>query len=202
MGLKAISAKRFHPRPHLAVWALASFILSFIIARSFTHFYPDVVSVSGSLHIHHFWFGLILLAVGGWLGISFTQKEVDMVAAVTYGVGGGLIADELGLLLTLGNYYSELTWAFMLLFLAFVSALFLFNRYRESIFEELREFVSSRVSIYVGVFLATISVAFVVETSIFFVTLISACLTIAGILTVLAFLIHQARQSRRSDAPQ
>jgi len=172
------------------------------VARSFTYFYPDVVLVSGSVHIHHFWFGLVLLAIGGWLGISFTQKEVDMVAAVIYGVGGGLIADELGLLLTFGNYASELTWTFMLLFLSFVSALFLFNRYRESIYEELHEFVSRKASIYVGVFLATISVAFVVETNNFLVTLISACLTIAGILIVLAFVIHQVRQSRISKAPQ
>ena len=200
--MKAISAKRFQPRAHLAVLALVSFIFSFIVARSFTYFYPDVVLVSGSVHIHHFWFGLVLLAIGGWLGISFTQKEVDMVAAVIYGVGGGLIADELGLLLTFGNYASELTWTFMLLFLSFVSALFLFNRYRESIYEELHEFVSRKASIYVGVFLATISVAFVVETNNFLVTLISACLTIAGILIVLAFVIHQVRQSRISKAPQ
>lgn len=192
--------KRFQPRVHFAVLALVSFMVSFAVARSFTYFYPDVVLVSGGLHIHHFWFGLVLLAIGGWLGISYNQKEIDMLAAIIYGVGGGLIADELGLLLTFGNYYSELTWTFMLLLLSFVSAVILFNRYRQVIFEELHEFVSSRVSLYLGVFLATVSIAFVLETDNFLVTLLSGCLTVAGILIVLAFLVHQIRQSARKSA--
>jgi hypothetical protein len=63
---------------------------------------------------------LALLAVGGWVGISYTQKEIDMIASIMYGVGGGLIADEIGLLLTFGNYFSELTWTFLLLLFSFV----------------------------------------------------------------------------------
>ncbi len=197
MRLEAISASRFQPRAYLAVLALVSFILSFIVARSFTYYFPAVVLVSGDLHIHHFWFGLILLAIGGWLGISYTQKDVDMLAAILYGVGGGLIADELGLLLTFGDYYSGLTWTFMLLLLPFVSALILVGRYRQSIFEELHEFVSSKASLPIGVFLIAISIAVAVETDNFAVTLVSVCLTVAGILIVLAFLIHQLRQSSR-----
>jgi hypothetical protein len=194
MRSSAISASRFQPKAHLAVLALVSFILSFIVARSFTYLYPDVVLVGGGLHIHHFWFGLILLAVGGWLGISYTQKEIDMLAAIIYGVGGGLIADELGLLLTLGNYYSGLTWTFMLLLLSFISVLILINRYRQSIYEELHEFVSSKASLPLGVFLVAVSAAFVVQTDNSVVPLISASLTVAGILIVLAFLIHEIRQ--------
>ena len=194
MRSSAISASRFQPKAHLAVLALVSFILSFIVARSFTYLYPDVVLVGGGLHIHHFWFGLILLAIGGWLGISYTQKEIDKLAAIIYGVGGGLIADDLGLLLTLGNYYSELTWTFMLLLLSFISVLILINRYRQSIYEELHEFVSSKASLPLGVFLVAVSAAFVVQTDNSVVTLISASLTVAGILIVLAFLIHEIRQ--------
>ncbi len=201
MGLKAISAKRFQPRAHLAVLALVSFILSFIVARSFSYFYPNVILVSGGLHIHHFWFGLVLLAIGGWLGISYNQKEVDMVAAVIYGVGGGLVADELGLLLTFGDYYSGVTWTFMLLLISLVLALILVNQYRQTIFEELHDFVGSKASLYLGVFLAAVSVAFMVETDNSAVTLISVCLTVVGILMVLAFLFHQLRQSSRVKAP-
>ena len=192
--MKAISAKGFQPRVHLATLALVSFILSFIIARSFTYFYPSVVLVSKELHIHHFWFGLALLAVGGWLGISYNHKEIDMLAAILYGVGGGLIADEVGLLFTFGNYWSELTWTFMIVLLSFVSLLILFNMYHKSILEELHEFISNKASLYFGVFLAAISVAFIAETNDLLVTVTSAGLTITAILIVLAYLIHQIRK--------
>jgi hypothetical protein len=182
------------------VLALVSFALSFIVARVFTYLHPDVVLVSGGIHIHHFWFGLALLAIGGWLGISYTHKEVDMLAAIIYGVGGGLIADEVGLLLTFGNYYSGLTWTFVLLFLAFVSTLILLYRYRQSIFEELHEFVGSKSSIFIGAFLIAVSAAFVVQTDNFPITLISVVATIVGVLTILGFFVHQLRQRRASGA--
>ena len=196
----AIHTKWVVPRVHLAVLALVSFILSFAVARTFTYFYPQVVLVSGELHIHHFWFGMLLLVIGGWLGINYTQKEIDMLAAIIYGVGGGLIADEIGLLLTFGNYYSELTWTFLLLLFSFVSVLILLSKYRQTIYQELHEFVSSKASLFIGVFLAAVSIAFVIDTDNLFVTLLSVALTVTGALTVLAFLVHQTRQARRSSA--
>lgn len=201
MRLKTISVKRFQPRAHLALLALISFALSFTAARIFTYYYPSVVLVSGGVHIHHFWFGVILLAVGGWLGISYTQKEIDRIAALIYGVGGGLIADEVGLLLTFGNYYSELTWTFMVILLSFILALVLFNKYRQNIVEELHEFVSRKVSLYFGVFLAAVSVAFILETGNFLVTIFSAGLTLIAILIILAFLIHETRQRSLKEPP-
>lgn len=201
LRLKAVSTRRFQPRAHLAVLGLSSFILSFIAARTFTYFYPSVVLISGGIHIHHFWFGILLLAVGGWIGISYNQKEIDMIAAIIYGVGGGLVADEVGLLLTFGNYYSELTWTFMIILLAFVSTVILFYRYHDNILEELHEFVSSKISLYFGVFLATVSVAFILETDNFLVAVVSAGLTMAAILIILAFLIHDLRQRALKQAP-
>jgi len=170
-------------------------MISFAIARVFTYFYPGVVLISGEIHFHHFWFGLLLLAVGGWLGINYNRKEVDMVAAIIYGVGGGLIADEIGLLLTFGDYYSGLTWTFLLLLLAFVTTFVVLSRYRQSVFEELHEFIGSKASIYIGVLIAAVSVAFIVETDNFLITLVSVVLTVAGILMILAFLVHQLRQN-------
>ncbi len=150
--------------------------------------------VSGGIHFHHFWFGILLLAIGGWLGINYNRKEVDMVAAIVYGVGGGLIADEIGLLLTFEDYYSGLTWTFLLLLLAFVTALLVLRRYRQNVYEELHEFIGSKASLYIGILLAAISVAFVLETNNFYITLVSVILTVAGVLITLAFLVHQLRQ--------
>jgi len=192
-----ISTRETHPRVHLEAVALVSFMLSFIVARAFTSFFPNVVLVSGELHIHPFWFGMILLAVGGWLGINYDDKEIDIVAAIFYCVGGGLIADEVGLLLTFDNYWSSLTWTFMIVLFSFVFLLFLFSRYRKTILEELHDFVSSKASLYLGVFLAATSVAFVAEADNFFIRIISTVLTITAILIVLAFLIHRIKEQQR-----
>lgn len=84
--------------------------------------------------------------------------------------------------------------------LAFVSTLILLYRYRQSIFEELHEFVGSKASIFIGAFLIAVSTAFVVQTDNFLVTLISVALTIVGVLTILGFFVHQLRQPRASNA--
>jgi hypothetical protein len=193
-GLTEIPANESQPRVHLATLAIVSFILSFIVARTFTSFYPNIVLVSGGLHIHHFWFGMFLLAVGGWLGITYNDKEIDMLAAILYGVGGGLIVDEVGLLLTFQDYWSGLTWTFMIVLLASVFVLILFSRYRKKILEELHDFISSKASFYFGVFLAAVSIAFIAETRHILVTAVSAVLTATAILIILAFLIHRKRK--------
>jgi hypothetical protein len=161
------------------------------------------VLVSGGIHFHHFWFGLLFLAIGGWLGINYSRKEIDMVAAIVYGVGGGLIADEIGLLLTFENYYSGLTWTFLFLLFAFVTILLLLRRYHDSVYGELHEFIGSKASLYIGVFIIAVSVAFVLGTDIFLVTLVSVLGTVAGVLIILAFVVHQFRQriARNAGVP-
>lgn len=189
------------PRVQLATLALVSFILTFLVARSFSYFYPNVILVSGRLHIHHFWFGLALVALSGWLGINYNHKEIDTIAAILYGVGGGLIVDEIGLLLTFGDYWSELTWTFMIVFLSFISVMFLLGRYRQIILEELDEFVSNKASLYLGVFLVAVSIAFVIETKDFLITLVSTGLMVTAILMILAYLIYKTRRARQNQPP-
>lgn len=149
------------------------------------------------MHIHHFWFGLVLLAVGGWLGIAFSQKQVDIVAAVLYGAGGGLIVDEVGLLLTFGDYWSGLTWTFLVIILSFASVAILFIRYRATIGKELSEFVGSKASPYLGVFLFVLSIAFILETDEFFATAISGVLLTIGGTLIVIFLIKGLKERMR-----
>jgi hypothetical protein len=101
--MTTILRRRFQPRAHLAAIALLSFMVAFAAARVFTTFFPSAVLIGNGIHIHHFWFGIALLAVGGWLGISYNDKDTDRLAAILYGAGGGLIVDEVGLLLTFGE---------------------------------------------------------------------------------------------------
>jgi hypothetical protein len=173
--------------------ALTAFVVSFTVARAYTTFFPHHVLVGGGLHIHHFWYGLALLAVGGWLGIAYTRKEIDIVAAVLYGAGGGLIVDEVGLLLTLNDYQSGLTWTALVTVLGVASVLILFYRYREGIGEELGEFFQNVASPYIGVFLVALSVAFVVETDNLLVTAAAGVLLALGAGFILLFLVKRVR---------
>lgn len=96
-------------RPWLSAIALSSFVPAFVVSRLITYFLPQVVIVQSGIHFHHFWYGIILLAAAGWLGIAGPEHWAR-IAAVMYGLGGGLLADEIGLLLTLGEYQSTLTY--------------------------------------------------------------------------------------------
>ncbi|PRX18816.1 hypothetical protein BX659_1417 [Orenia metallireducens] len=61
-------------------------------------------------HIHHFYFGILLIAIAGWIAIVRSSILNRRHAAIIYGMGLGLFMDEIGLLLTWGNYYSGLTY--------------------------------------------------------------------------------------------
>jgi hypothetical protein len=193
MSVNAISTKRFQPRAHLAEIALISFIFSFFVARLFTSFFPSTVLVSNGIHIHHFWFGIVLVAIGGWLGISYDEKEIDRVAAILYGAGGGLIVDEVGLLLTFDNYWTSLTYSFLIIFLAFIVVLMFFFRYRLTILEELAEFATSNVSLYLGSFLAAVSGAFIIQTDNFLVTVVAGVFAIIAVILILVFLLQRLK---------
>jgi hypothetical protein len=66
-------------------------------------------------HIHHFYFGIIMIALAGWLSILGHNIISREKQAILYGAGLGLLMDEIGLLLTWGDYYSGLTYLLSLL---------------------------------------------------------------------------------------
>jgi amino acid transporter len=128
------------------------------------------------------------------LGISYNDKETSRVAAILYGAGGGLIVDEVGLLLTFGNYWTGLTYSFLIVFLAFILVLLFLYRYRSTVMEELAEFATSKVSLYLGIFLVALSVAFIIQTDNFLVTLIAVIVAAIAVALVAAFLIRQIKR--------
>lgn len=186
-------------RPNLSILALVSFIASFVVARTFTTLNPDIVLVSGGIHIHHFWFGLVLQAIGGWLGISYNDERINRLAAILFGAGGGLIGDEVGLLLTFGNYWSEITYTLIIMFLAIASTSILIIRYSKTITTELTHFLRSNASLYFGVFLAVVSIAFIMETDNALIITISGMASATACAVILAYLVQRIMR-RRHDA--
>jgi hypothetical protein len=189
------SVQETKERPSLSVLALAFFILSFVIARAFTTMSPGTALIGGGLHIHHFWYGLILLAIGGWLGISYNDVKIDRFAAILFGTGGGLIVDEIGLLLTLEseNYWAGTTFTFAIVFVTFLSMSILIHRYHGVIHREFGEFLRSNASLYFGLFLAAVSIAFVIEADDILVVVSSSVIAVVSCIVILANLIRRFR---------
>jgi len=157
--------KKLHEasRPNLSFIILVSFLASFAIARIFTAFFPSTVLLFQGYHVHHFWYGLALLAIGGWLGINYRDDHTERIAAILFGVGGGLVGDEIGLLITFGDYYSELTYTFVISLLAFAFMATLFKRHGQAIITELFGFFRMNIDLYVGLFLAFVSSPFLIQ---------------------------------------
>lgn len=195
---KSTMAESIKTKPNLSMLALISFIVSFAVARIFTSLYPKTVWEISGFHIHHFWYGLTMLAVGGWLGISVENERVNRVAAILFGAGGGLIGDEVGLLLALESesYWAGITFTIVIMFTAVISTLVLLVRYSKTIRTEFGQFIRSNASLYFGVFLAVVSIAFIQETDDATIIAVSSSFTIVACIIILAYFIQQIRTRR------
>src|SRR6266508_2738057 len=116
----------------LSFLATLAFVGGFFGARIFHLLLPGVMIITqGGIHFHHFWYGLAMMGVSGWLGIVDTDVKFARIYAVVFGVGAGFVGDEVGLLLTFDDDYSELTLDFFVSAIAFVILAVLLIRYRD-----------------------------------------------------------------------
>ena len=177
-------------KPNLSIIALMSFITSFVITRAFTSLFPGTILEVRGYHIHHFWYGLVMLVISGWIGISIEDERINRVAAILFGAGGGLVGDEIGLLLTFGDYWTEITYTIVIILAALTSILMLMIRYSK-LNREFAEFLRSDATFYFGVFLFAVAIAFILETENTFVMLISGGSAIIALLMVLTYFVQK-----------
>lgn len=137
-----------------------AFVASFFGARLFATLNPTVTVVRGGIHFHHFWYGLAMVVSTGWLGISLSNERLGRNLAIVFGLGAGLIGDEVGLLLTFGDYTSNLTEIFFVAAIAFIILVTLFSRGREHIEREVINISRKERLTQIGVFIAAFSVIF------------------------------------------
>lgn len=190
--MRIVSREKPAGRVSLTLLALISFVISFAIARIFTTIRRSIVLRIAGFHIHHFWYGTILLAIGVCLAVSYKKEErIVRPAVVLIGSGGGLIGDEVGLLLT-GNYWTGITYTVVVFFLASISAVLLFKRYSRAISAEIKGFTRSRASFYFGIILAAVSIAFLTTRN-SLVARISTVTTIAACIIIIAYIAQRVR---------
>src|SRR5256885_2192045 len=140
-------------RHGLTFIATLAFVASFFGSRLFATLFPNTVVMQGGIHLHHFWYGIALISVAGWMGIAWRNERLYRLYAVLYGLGAGFVGDEVGLLLTFNNYQSELTYLFFIAAISFVIIATLFLRYRAQLQEELLKLSLRERVAMVGVYL-------------------------------------------------
>ena len=93
----------------LRMWV--AFIATFVFLRVLTfgirfHLLPvrNVVTSSG-LHIHHFVWGIVILLIVGFLGITLWSERLHPWLGLIFGIGAALVLDEYALWLNLQDVY-------------------------------------------------------------------------------------------------
>lgn len=98
----------------VAVRSLAAFIITFVLLRALTaviHFdlfphgpFRNLVTRSG-LHIHHLFWGILLLMLTGFLALATRDPKWHLRIAMVFGVALALTLDEFALWLRLADVY-------------------------------------------------------------------------------------------------
>ncbi len=154
--------RRSTVRYGLSFYGTLGFIAGFFGARLFATLNPTVVVVDthSGIHFHHFWYGLAMVVVTGWLGIAFANDRLDRLLASIFGLGVGFIGDEVGLLLTFGDYTSELTSWFFAGAISSIIFLTLILRFGKQLEKDVLGVSNKERLTHVGIFLGAFSTIF------------------------------------------
>jgi hypothetical protein len=86
-------------------WILISFLPTFLIARLLVYANPHLFLNIRGTHVHHYTYGIILLALAGLISLNVKETKWKVPVAVMYGVGLALSFDEFGMWLHLEDDY-------------------------------------------------------------------------------------------------
>ena len=166
----------------LAFYGTLAFVAGFFGARMFATLNPSVVVERSGVHFHHFWYGIAMVEVAGWLGIALNDERLDRYWAIVFGLGTGFIGDEVGLLLTFGDYSFRLALMFFVAAVAFIILATLVTRFRAQLEKDVLRVGARQQLSHWGLFLVGFSTLF------FAFGLITPGLAVAG-LGVILFLV-------------
>ena len=88
-----------------------TFLLTFVGARIFSYFWPDIYIPWVGIRVHHFAYGFFILAVAGYLALVFSGPRAKYWISLLHGFGLGLAFDEFGIWLHL-NASDPARWSY------------------------------------------------------------------------------------------
>ena len=112
---------------------------------------------TGGIHFHHFWYGLIMVLAAGWLGIASKPSIYRRIYAIIFGLGAGLIGDEVGLLLTFGNYFAEPTYVVFIAGVSVAALAVLIFGFKQQVSYDVLTLKRAEQLLYVGVVVSGLS---------------------------------------------
>ena len=81
-----------------------AFLIAFIGARIISHIDPNFyIHILEDVRIHHFAYGIIILAASGYLALINNGPRSKYLIALLHGLGLGLVFDEFGIWLRLSD---------------------------------------------------------------------------------------------------
>ncbi|MFW6001270.1 MAG: hypothetical protein ACOCQE_02765 [Halanaerobium sp.] len=104
------------------------------------NFYIGTNIILFGYHIHHLFIGIILISLAGWFSIVGSNLLSRRDNALIYGIGLGLFMDEIGLLLSWGDYYSSTTYLLSLFLGGIFLNIIFFPDFWKEMRSHLREF--------------------------------------------------------------
>jgi len=107
---------------------LISFLIVFSGARIFTVLFPHFQIWFFGYHLHHYYLGVIFLVIAGGLLYFNNGLKYETTGLLLFGSGVGLIINQVGELLTEGDYWFAATWFFFIVFGMIFLILFLQQR--------------------------------------------------------------------------
>ena len=109
-----MDSKNLDASPRTITFLIAlSIFFTYAVARILflfmdQHYIPSLTLHISNIHIHHFVYGIFLLAIIGYIALFIRKKVYIYCAAIFYGIGIGLAFDEILMWVRLNGKHSEL----------------------------------------------------------------------------------------------
>lgn len=106
---------------------MLSFLGTFVLSRVVTYTLPDVSLVVRSVHVHHFAYGIFILAFIGYFLLTQPRSPKTRIRlSLLYGIGLGLAMDEFAMWIQLEDaYYDRATYdAIVVIILVFLNIIY------------------------------------------------------------------------------
>ncbi len=146
-----------NPRKDTPFVVLISLLATLALARGFVLLTGAAEATTGTstylgrnliingYHIHHFFYGFVLICAAAWIAIQYPTRNLPRVAAVLFGAGLGLCVDEMGYFLGgQVNYFDQTTYFIALSIILVLLSAVSFRSFRAATQEDLRWLVGRR----------------------------------------------------------
>ena len=101
--LSTTQRERGRHYPYYAFPAAMSLLGTFLVIRAVTTTWPTLGVVINGVHVHHFTWGILILAITGFLALTLQSGRSRYILAMAWGAGVAFVLDEFYPLLHLND---------------------------------------------------------------------------------------------------